>query len=227
MKFHLMSIFLAVSSLTLAAAPSENVDVALVSETFGHMLVSNLKTTPLKLDIARVLKGMQDEMRGTPAPMNQENYDGAVKVLQQRIFDEVSKTNLTAAKTFMTDNGKKKGIKTIVDGQLQAEELTAGTGQVVATGSTPLIHYEGKLLDGTVFGSSYAINEPVWLPLDQAIPGFAKGIIGMKEGEKRTLYIAPEMAYGVNGTAAIPPNALLVFTVEVVKADKPKEAASP
>ena len=57
--------------------------------------------------------------------------------------------------------------------------------------------------------------------LDETIPGFSKGIIGMKEGEKRTLYIHPDLAYGVNGN--LPPNSLLTFEIEIVKANSPQE----
>lgn len=59
------------------------------------------------------------------------------------------------------------------------------------------------------------------ISLDETIPGFSKGIVGMKEGEKRTLYIHPDLAYGVNGS--LPPNSLLTFEIEIVKANNPQD----
>lgn len=206
--------------------PSPTSEIDQISETFGHMLAIQLKTTPLKLNVSLIIKGMQDELSGKPAPMSQEAYDKAVTTLQQRVLTEMATSNQTAAANFLKENSKKEGVVTLVQDKLQYKVLQPGTGAVVGPHDTPQIQYEGTLLDGRVFGSSYQTNEPVWLPLDQAIPGFAQGIAGMKEGEKRQLFIAPDLAYGENGTASIPPNSLLIFTVEVIKANKPAEAAA-
>lgn len=214
----------AVATNTDVTAPDTN-NINQISETFGHMLVNQLKGTPLQLNVALVIKGMQDEMAGKPAPMSQDVYDKAVNALQQKVLTEMAATNLTAATNFMKENAKKEGVVTLVDGKLQYKILTPGTGAIVGAHDTPQIQYEGTFIDGRVFGTSYQTNEPVWLPLDQAIPGFAQGIVGMKEGEKRQLYVFPDLAYGTQGTANIAPNSLLIFTVEVVKANKPKEAA--
>lgn len=208
-----------------AAAPSDtprapDIDVNAISETFGHMLVTQLKASPLKLNVPLVVKGMQDELSGKGAPMTQEAYDKAVTILQQNVLTEMGANNLAQGAAFLKDNAKKEGVVTLVDGKLQYRILQKGSGATVGPHDTPQIQYEGTFIDGRVFGTSYNTNEPVWLPLDQAIPGFAQGIVGMKEGEKRQLYVAPDMAYGPNGTANIPPNATLIFTVEVVKANK-------
>ncbi len=100
---------------------------------------------------------------------------------------------------------------------MQFQIVQQGNGEEVLPDGAPLIHYKGTLLDGTVFATSEASLQPVTLPIKQTIPGFAKGIVGMKEGEKRILYIHPELAYGLSGH--LPPNSLLIFEVEVVKAN--------
>jgi peptidylprolyl isomerase len=90
----------------------------------------------------------------------------------------------------------------------------AGEGVTVQEHDSPLLRYTGKFLDGTVFGSS---KEDELISLDETLPGFTKGIIGMKEGEKRTLFIHPDLGYGTSGY--LPPNSLLTFEVEVLKAN--------
>ena len=79
---------------------------------------------------------------------------------------------------------------------------------------SPVIKYTGTFLDGSVFGAS---TEEEMITLDETIPGFSKGIVGMREGEKRTLYIHPELGYGSSGY--LPPNSLLTFEIEVIKAN--------
>jgi len=72
-----------------------------------------------------------------------------------------------------------------------------------------------------VFGSSEETGGPITIPLDQTIPGFSKGLVGMKEGEKRRLFVHPDLGYGTMGQ--LPPNELLIFDIEVVKADTADE----
>ena len=84
-----------------------------------------------------------------------------------------------------------------------------------------MIRYTGKYLDGSVFGAS---KEDEQLSLDEIIPGLRAGLLGMKEGEKRTIYIHPDMAYGTNGY--LPPNSLLTFEIEIVKANAPVKTES-
>ena len=94
-----------------------------------------------------------------------------------------------------------------------------GSGAQPKKGQTILAHYEGRLVDGKVFDSSYARKEPLEFSVGvgQVIPGWDEGLMDMKVSEKRTLVIPPNLGYGARGAgAAIPPNAWLVFDVELV-----------
>ena len=122
----------------------------------------------------------------------------------------------------MAKNAKEANVIEIEPGKLQYMILIKGNGPAVEAHATPSINYVGKYLDGTVFGSSEDAGGPINIPLDQTIPGFSKGIQGMKEGEKRRLFVHPSMGYGTMGH--LPPNSLLIFDIEVVKASTPKEA---
>jgi len=103
-------------------------------------------------------------------------------------------------------------------GTLVIEDLVVGTGATAASGNTVSVHYLGTLTNGQKFDSSYDRGQPFVfrLGVGQVIPGFDQGIVGMKEGGKRRLTIPPSLAYGSTGNGPIPPNATIVFEVELV-----------
>ena len=208
---------------TSVAAPQADVDIKVLSEAFGHFIGRNLKSPGVQFDVESIIKGIREGSTGAPAPMNDQEYEIAMMKLQEKAYEALSKENLQAANAFMVDNKGKANIIEIEPGKLQYTILTQGTGTEVQKNATPLINYKGSYIDGTSFGSSEEVGGPITIPLDQTIPGFSKGIVGMKEGEKRRLFIHPDLGYGTLGN--LPPNALLIFDIEVVKADAGKENA--
>lgn len=102
---------------------------------------------------------------------------------------------------------------------LEYTETEAGTGEPAVAGKTVSVHYTGKLTNGKVFDSSYSRGEPITFALGtgRVIKGWEEGIALMKVGGKATLTIPPELGYGERGAGGvIPPNATLVFDVELV-----------
>ncbi|MHB9134289.1 MAG: FKBP-type peptidyl-prolyl cis-trans isomerase [Armatimonadota bacterium] len=102
--------------------------------------------------------------------------------------------------------------------ELVIEELTVGTGTEAVAGKTVSVHYTGWLTNGTKFDSSLDRKQPFSFRLGagQVIQGWDKGVAGMKVGGKRKLTIPPQLGYGASGIGPIPPNATLVFEVELL-----------
>lgn len=211
-----IAIFLILTSTLFANDTSEEVDRGELSQTLGHLIVRQLNQPGLEFDLERVIEGMRDEQAGKPAPISEEEYEQAICAMQEQVFLKTAEENLAEANAFLEKNAQQVGVQA-VDPKLQYKITQLGEGETVDNDSVPLIHYKGTLLDGTVFASSEDVGQPISLPIKQSIPGFAKGLVGMKEGEKRVLYIHPEDAYGLSGQ--LPPNSLLIFEVEIVKAN--------
>lgn len=185
-----------------------------LAETYGHMVFKSLENPYLKLNFNSVMKGMQDAKAGKAVPMTDQEYEEAVHAVEEYAYEDMAQKNLKDAEKFLKDNAKKEGVKVLEADKLQLIVLKDGTGKVVTEEFQPVIKYSGKYADGTVFSSSDDSGEPITLSLKQTIPGFKKGVMGMKVGEKRRLFIHPDLGYGTSGHLL--PNALLIFEVEVI-----------
>jgi len=188
-------------------------DIAKISEAFGHLIGKNLENLDVNFDIEKVVKGLKDAAAGKESPMTETECVEAISSIQENNFKEQATENLKKADEFMAKNAQEKEIVVLEKGKLHYKIEKEGNGPAIEEHFSPLIRYVGKYLDGTVFGSS---KEEEVISLDETIPGISKGVVGMKEGEKRVLYIHPDLGYGTHGYLA--PNSLLSFEIEVVKA---------
>ena len=121
-------------------------------------------------------------------------------------------------KKFLEENAKKENIKTTASG-LQYEVLKEGAGEKPSSAASRVtVHYEGSLINGNVFDSSYKRNQPATFGLNQVIPGWTEGVQLMEKGSKYRFYIPSELGYGARGAgASIPPHATLIFYVELLE----------
>ncbi|MBA3958122.1 MAG: FKBP-type peptidyl-prolyl cis-trans isomerase [Parachlamydiaceae bacterium] len=210
-----------------AAASSETIsqpDVLKLSEAFGHFIGRNLKAPGVNFDLESIITGMRNGYVGKPAPMSDKEYEEMMTKMQEQAYSQLSSTNLKAANEFMTKNAKADKVVEVEPNKLQYIILKDGQGAVVMEHFAPQIKYSGKFLDGTSFGSSDEVGGAITIPLDQTIPGFSKGILGMKEGEQRRLFVHPDQGYGTTGH--LPPNAMLIFDIEVIKANTANDGAA-
>ena len=155
-------------------------------------------------------------MKGAPSPLTEAECIQAISLMQENAFQSQCDNNLKEAEEFLSKNAKEKDVIIVEEGKLHYILLQPGTGEVVKDHDSPKIRYVGKFMDGKVFGES---QEDEVISLDETIMGFNKAIVGMKEGEKRRIFIHPDFGYGKAGF--LPPNSLLTFEIEVVKANSP------
>ena len=120
--------------------------------------------------------------------------------------------------TFLDDNATKDGIN-VTESGLQYRVIEEGTGKSPSATSDVTVHYEGKLITGDVFDSSYKRGSTSSFPLNQVIAGWTEGLQLMKEGGKYEFFIPHHIGYGERGSRTIPPFATLIFTVELVSVD--------
>ena len=112
----------------------------------------------------------------------------------------------------------------VLAGGLKYVDLRTGTGAAAKPGDRVRVHYVGKLMDGTQFDSSRDRGQPFDFPLGggQVIPGWDRGVVGMRVGGLRKLIVPPDLGYGAQGAGdKIPPNATLVFTIELLAINPP------
>ena len=136
---------------------------------------------------------------------------------QQEEAAAMAGVNEKAGKEFLEANGKRAEVKTTPSG-LQYEVLTEGTGAQPTAGDQVVVHYTGKLIDGTVFDSSVDRGEPATFGVTQVIPGWVEALQLMKAGSKWRLFIPSQLAYGPQGAGGlIGPNQTLIFDVELLE----------
>ncbi|SEK54043.1 peptidylprolyl isomerase [Colwellia chukchiensis] len=129
---------------------------------------------------------------------------------------EAAKVNAIKASEFLHANKQVEGVVE-TDSGLQYQVLTPGQGDIhPSTNSKVTVHYHGTLVDGTVFDSSVARNEPISFALKQVIKGWTEGLQLMVVGEKTRLFIPASLAYGNSRAGKIPPGSLLIFDVELL-----------
>ena len=125
--------------------------------------------------------------------------------------------NIEKGKTFLTENAKKEGIITLPSG-LQYEVITEGNGKKPSATDRVKCHYEGTLIDGTLFDSSVKRGQPAVFGVNQVIKGWVEALQLMSEGAKWRLFIPSDLGYGAQGAGEmIPPHSTLIFEVELIE----------
>lgn len=181
-----------------------------IAENLKGLGANNVDTTDFAKAVADVLAGKSTELTPIEAQTTVQEF-------MQKQEAERSKFMRKAGEDFLAENAKKEGVVVLPSG-LQYTVLTEGTGAQPKATDQVKCHYEGRLIDGTVFDSSYQRGEPAVFPLNGVIAGWTEGVQLMKEGAKYHFFIPYNLAYGERGAGnSIPPYAALVFDVELIK----------
>lgn len=155
--------------------------------------------------IKDVISGSQLKVDNVEAQTLVQNFFQEQEAKQQAAAAEAGKAAKAEGEAFLAENGKKEGIVTLPSG-LQYQVLKEGNGKKPSATDQVVCHYEGTLIDGTVFDSSYQRNQPATFGLNQVIPGWTEGVQLMQEGAKYRFFIPYKLAYGERGAGAqIPP----------------------
>ena len=167
--------------------------------------------------IKDVISGAGLKVDNAEAQTLVQNFFQEQEAKQQAAAAEAGKAAKAAGEAFLAENAKKDGVVTLPSG-LQYQVLKEGNGKKPSATDLVVCHYEGTLIDGTVFDSSYKRNEPATFGLNQVIAGWTEGVQLMSEGAKYRFFIPYNLAYGERGAGAqIPPFAALVFDVELIQ----------
>lgn len=198
----------------------DNVSYAL-GLTIGQQLLGmggkELNIDDFAAAIKDVLAGRDPLVKPAEAQSLVQAFFAEQEAKQQAAMAEKGKAARVEGEAFLAENAKKEGIVTLPSG-LQYEVITSGTGRKPKATDKVKCHYEGTLIDGTVFDSSYRRGEPAVFPLNGVIKGWTEGLQLMSEGAKYRFYIPFALAYGANGAgASIPPYAALIFDVELLE----------
>ncbi len=180
----------------------------------GHQLksmnIQNFSIEDFTQSIADVMEGRETQMTSREAQTMLNEY------FEKKAREDAQQAIQQGA-DFLKQNGLRQGVVTTKSGQ-QYEELTEGPRRRPTATDKVRCHYEGRLIDGTIFDSSYQRGEPADFGLNQVIAGWTEGVQLMKEGAKYRFTIPYLLGYGERGAGSqIPPYSTLVFDVELIK----------
>ena len=181
----------------------------IIGNNLKGMNIEGLLTTEFTRAVEQVLNGEKTEMTEVQA-------QGLVQEFLREQQEVAGKAAREADENFLAENAKREGVKVTETG-LQYEVLTPALGIKPTPTDTVTCHYEGRLIDGTVFDSSYRRGEPASFPLQGVIRGWTEGLQLMSIGSKFRFFIPFDLAYGAQGAGgSIPPYAALIFDVELL-----------
>ncbi len=189
----------------------------------GVAIGNNIKPMQDHIDFDALLDGLRDIMNDREPRMSPAEVGQAVQAVEMRAREadaerrgELMATNLEEGLAFLADNKTKDGVVETPSG-LQYMVLTEGAGASPSPADSVTVHYEGKLLDGTVFDSSYEREQPATFLLSGLITGWIEAVQLMSVGSKFRLFIPSHLGYGERGSGRdIGPNATLIFEMELL-----------
>lgn len=188
-----------------------------ISYALGLSIGNNLLASGInKINFTDFIKAIEDVMTKKELELDQQEAQNIINEYISRIQSDRFKHNKEAGEAFLTENKKKPNIVTLPSG-LQYEVIKEGKGKIPTATDQVTCHYEGSLIDGTIFDSSIQRGTPATFGVGQVIKGWVEALQLMPIGSKWKLYIPSELAYGANGAGqTIEPNSTLIFEIEVL-----------
>lgn len=216
--------FLAVCQMVSAQKHFDKVKISNSNDSLSYALGYILANSIIKEGISDydptiIGRAFLDAKQNKSPLLNKEEAQNFLQDYFSAQEEEVKNKQLAKEKEFMDKNAKEPGVVTLESG-LQYKIIKQGEGKMPTDTDEVKIHYEGKLIDGSVFDSSYDNEEPTAIAMSYLIPGMVEGLKLMKEGSEYVFYIPAELGYGsYDGGETLPPYSTLIFDVELVSVD--------
>lgn len=219
------------ASTAMAASSQLKTEKAKNSYMVGMSMAGGIPPAVVEeLDPAVVAQAVEDVLSGsepalTPAEAKTigEAFSKKVRAKMQAERKQAAAENQKEGKAFLAENRQASGVHVTASG-LQYKIVREGDGPKPAADDTVKVKYEGSLLDGTVFDSSYERGKPTTFPLSGVIPGWAEALQLMPVGSEYVFWIPSKLAYGQRGAGPIGPNETLKFKVELLQIVPPDTA---
>jgi len=188
----------------------------------GYQIGSDFRQQNFELRPEAVMQGIEDAMSGSELQMTREEMRNAMAEMGKQVTELKKKKRQQIEQfqqdnqQFLMDNAKKQGV-TVTGSGLQYSVIEQGGGSKPAATDRVLVHYRGRLIDGTEFDSSHKRNKPSSFRVDQVIRGWSEALQLMHRGSHWQLFIPAELGYGAQGAGtSIPPHSTLIFDVELL-----------
>jgi FKBP-type peptidyl-prolyl cis-trans isomerase len=220
-------IVIAATSCLLAVQVSAQASLKTEKDSVSYALGVDIAHNLMQMNIANeidatVFGAAMNEVFAGKARMEQADAQRIAQTFFMLKQEEMHKAemvkyegNIEKGKTFLAENAKRSEVKTTESG-LQYEVVKQGNGAQPQANDIVTLHYEGTLIDGTVFDSSIERGTPATFGVAQVIPGFSEAIQLMNEGSTYIVYIPQELAYGERGAGSIEPYSTLIFRIELL-----------
>ena len=189
-----------------------------LSYALGMMVANDFKKGVFKsIDVNEFATAMKSVFNNETTRISADEANQIINTFYRKAQLEAADLNKKAGDAYLAENKKREGVIVTASG-LQYEILQAGTGAKPMATDTVRCHYEGRLLSGEVFDSSYARKAPADFPVNGVIPGWVEALQLMPVGSKWRLHIPSELAYGQQQVSEqIQPNSTLIFDVELLE----------
>jgi FKBP-type peptidyl-prolyl cis-trans isomerase len=195
------------------------------SYALGMNIGKQLRQNNAEIDTDVYMKALKEALGGGKLLLTDEQVRETLTAWQTELRTKSQEKNKKDGEDFLAANKKKEGVVTTASG-LQYKIETKGTGKLPTTNDTVSCHYRGTLINGDEFDSSYKRGEPSSFPVTGVIKGWTEALLMMPVGSKWKLVIPADIAYGERGRPGIPPNATLLFDIELVSIKDPAEAGA-
>ena len=221
---YLLALAFALPTISCAGDHSLDTLEKKASYSIGVDFINRMQAQNAEIDVDAFIRGLNDATAGNETALTQAEMTQAIKDFQQHVTNirqakqkELAAQNIEAGKAFLAANASKEGVITTKSG-LQYKVLKEGKGDSPKPEDTVVTNYEGRLIDGQVFDSSYKRNQPATFPVKGVIKGWTEALQLMQVGAKWQLFVPADMAYGASQRGQfIKPNSTLIFDIELLE----------